>query len=616
MFCTYCGKRIPDDSVFCLYCGRKLAGEEVNEEIIDEDTGFASSEAEYTKPEVIPVQDTVGIDIIYDLEKKINRKEDSAQREESSAEEEPGQPRNKPGRRYRSKAIMLVAAAAIILVCAAILFLNGFDTDPKPRTREDPEYTLRSSDVLTIIGSLTKHETYIYNSLGGKIYTLNSSTIPFYCRDASAALLMNTLGYRYTHYVYENNVYGFRKSANLAKISGDGRYIYYVVHTDNDSTLYFCDAEGITEKMLAVFTGRRITYLAVSPDGRTVAYSVAPISSDGSVNQYDSRVESFIIRDGKDPESFGAGCVIEEISDDGELIYYTVIEPDSDELYLYVDHAKGSTLLSRNMKNTSLYFNESLSEVIISEGNTLISISGGEPLLLTDSPAAMVLMPQNSITRNNDVFGRKVYDISTFSKAVLLCSDYTLMQIGEDYWVEEIGKLAPVEEVSNALDDTAIITGKAVMSDDGNEIIYISNDNKLVKASEIMSGTPDYTTLALLADDFAVSYDFRHVYYSWNTELYYINNNGESIFIDQNTADLTLSADGTAVFYRLYARYRKGPLYCSIAGSSAQRVNDVKEISTITYSDNALLLRQVTPLREYLYLNLRGVDIIPISNYD
>lgn len=601
MYCIYCGKYIPDDGAFCSYCGRKAVDGKLIEEVADDDSAFALSDAEYTKPEIMPVRDTINFEVL-------NNKESNRTEEEAPNEESLEQQAGKTKRRYTDKRIWIIAAALAVLIIGTIFAITG---GLKLNNRNAAVYTLRSGNELDMITNTDK--ALLIDTSGRKLHTFDFPAIPFFCGDNTSAVLYDYDKRLFTHYVDARKLLELRREANIAAITKDGRYIYYIVNNEDGSTLYSCNVKGMKEKMLAASPGRKMSKLVVSPDGKTVAYSVNPVSLNGHYSYYNEETESFIIYDGKEPVYFGTGRVIEQISDDGKYIYYVEASPVSSELQLYVECAEGSTLLTEDWINSTLLYNRDLSELIISGNNgTFISISGGEPSLIMDNSVLMILLPQNCRTQNIAVFDKKEYDVSTFLKTVLLCSDNTLKLINEDYIVKDIGNLAPVEMVFNARGEKDIMIGKMVMSGDGNEIIYISSENELVKVSGILRGEPEYKVLSMLADDFAVSDDLKHIYFSWNNELFYINNKGEGIFIDDSITDLVSSTDATAVFYRKKPQLRHGPLYCSSEGSPARRVTEIIEVSEISKNDRALMFFMYSASKAYMYYNPKGVDIIPL----
>jgi Tol biopolymer transport system component len=179
----------------------------------------------------------------------------------------------------------------------------------------------------------------LIDTSGRKLHTFDFPAIPFFCGDNTSAVLYDYDKRLFTHYVDARKLLELRREANIAAITKDGRYIYYIVNNEDGSTLYSCNVKGMKEKMLAASPGRKMSKLVVSPDGKTVAYSVNPVSLNGHYSYYNEETESFIIYDGKEPVYFGTGRVIEQISDDGKYIYYVEASPVSSELQLYVESA-------------------------------------------------------------------------------------------------------------------------------------------------------------------------------------------------------------------------------------------------------------------------------------
>ncbi len=513
MKCKNCGEELPEGSVFCGNCGTRL----------DVSAGFSESAEDE-----------------YDTDESEEYDEDYTEYEEPEAEEEPD---DEPEQKYYEEKrpvqkrpvadtpkkklpigpiIGIVAALAVVVVVAivAVNFIGSgsgknhyfsvvYDTSDEVIvvTYDNKAFTIQPDDDIEDASIKASTDTCLVISAKVETEEYDEEYDEYYTT--------------YTEQYYF--VYGYEKYCQL---------------TDDGSTCSIAvDANAVAyineDYELYLYNGKKSEHIAddissvrISPDGKTLVYRTYEEDAEDA--------ELVIYQNGKS-EKIAEGMRVVSVSNKGKYIYAY----DTDNR-LYVLNAKGeSEKIQSSIDTSSCEANSDKTEVMYtSDGNTYVSVKGGEKQKLFDSDNVWMVDTDND-TLDADEFEGHYYMEYDYNS-----SDSTLYYLNKKFETTKIATSVRYARVS-ANEKTVIY-----VKNNGIYEYSLSKDESEKIIKDISSET---FTLSC----FAVSEDGKSIYYiNEDDELCYYNGKEAKVIDDDGDAVELVYSYGDAMFF-LYDEYTK-----------------------------------------------------------
>ncbi len=436
--CTVCGAELPENVTECKFCGTAVGAPA--EDLKPEQTQPADETVnEVASEEVKPVEDN--------CEKVAEEAPAEEQKAEESTPPAPGFVDNLKktlsGLTAKQKKTGIIAlAAALALILVVVVLANVL----KPAKYIEIKNA--------VFGNVSDGTTVLYSEKGNvgidaKRLSQGSSLdgtkgVVFAKTDDEES--SNVL-FDYSGKLLVDDIYTARPSLNCEGIA--------VVREVEDGEYELCLwYKGKLSTITSDFTSG--DWFAISPDGKTVAYSLT--DEDGDTYGY-------YYSGGKSKE-LGKDISPQVISNGAKLIYY--IKGDT----LYVQ--KGTNTDDRIKladidKVTNIVFNADFTEILCSVNTengykTYLSVNGGEKKTLRDSVSS-VLLPNNTATSN---LGVSAVGVSTFAET-FYCSTDAVYYISKDLEAEKVSSYSGGASNAKLSDD-----GKTLFLKRGDEIYKIN----------------------------------------------------------------------------------------------------------------------------------------------
>jgi hypothetical protein len=483
-------------------------------------------------------------------------------------------------KRRISKKSIIGIGLLLVIVAVLLLFLNLF--------RREVEFTLISKNAIEVNVNHNKFKTYVFNTVGDLLYQVEKEVKPFYTLDHSAAVLIAMNGTT-SYYVDTNHLIELQDKVNACNISEDGKYILYTRSGGmNNYFLYLYDVANQREEMLDNLINKQYDLLNVLPGGKTVTYVTYSSTEESTMDN----IESYIIKDGGEPELVGKDSIIFSISTDSKNIYTYNLKDNA----LFVKHEGSDNLLSTEISN-KMCFNIDYTEIIYNDDEaSYISINGKERHKLADILVDKILIPKNGICDIVSSNGMVPYGIDSFHNKVIQGTDKSLVYITDKYKTKKIGMVANNPYPTNPV---------TVITEDGNNLLYIDSNNNLVKVHNL-SGKWKQNTLAHQVDSFETSDDLSQIYYISENNLYFLKNKEEPVLISDNASNLCINQVGdTAYFLKNYTD-GKGILYRSLAGNTAEPIQGGEDVVSVEEWNHGVIYQKYIKSIYSAFYNSKG----------
>lgn len=597
MLCSSGGFNNEKDNGLYINCGKDRSNsqkDDIETESGDGDNGFSIPGSAYIGPEVIKPEDD---DNGFDEEEKqtdiaINHK---------SAYKSIGQFLFQCFHFLRNNKF----AGRFILISIIIIFLLSLTVHQIPR-----EFDVISPKALEIKYDSVKNKTYLFNTRGKLLHTIDVSLNPLlYTPDKSAVVLGSKRYDTRLYYANADKVIMLKDIITLQGMSDNGRYIFYSLK-DNNKKLFLKRYDTRTGKntMIASYQSENshkdITEINVclSPDGKT--YSITKIiyryHTSLDTNTYNIKVEAFVSIDGRKPKLIGRNKYVYAISNNGNYIYYIVLNKTGNSGKYYVKCKEDSLKLSD--EPISCFFNRDYSEILYGTGKgTYLCLKGRNKINMSDLHVVNVILPNHDI---NNQYMVKHFGIDSFLNKIIQCNK-SLYLIENGYHLKFITKID-----KNSL---------SMISQDGKNLLYQNSQGLIVKVSNI-PGNLSKKTIAEDVSNYVASKDLSKIYYiSRENKLFFRNNDKSPVNLASGVTKLCLNPPGNTAFFinnnqnllnTLTVSYRDviNTLSYSINGQAPKPVRNGASADDFVKFNYGIAFKKEVNGKQNIYYNTSGTD--------
>ena len=405
MICGKCGKQNEEGNIYCTWCNSPLEGPGVTGESdsmdkYESDYGFADPDSKYIEPLLMNEREH--------SEAADPQKEQTFHTKGSAA-----------GHRKKKQNRIMIALAAVAIAMA--LVLPGISLPER-----SPQYYFPAKNALTIFYNDNSNMTDVLNSQGK---LLNSTSQPYsilQSMDCSAILRMENNS---DYYISSEKTIALEDPVDRAILSDNGKFIIYTTRDDVDTQcLYLYDVKKEKKKLIAKAFDEDYNLFTVLPDGKTITYTTY-------TNSMPRKLEAFICKKGKKPESLGENTMILAVSYNLDYMFFCRLNQEN-QYSLYVRHNGKDQKLTDHLAGNKLLFNRDYSEVMFSDNDsTYVSTNGGQMIKVADALIDSIVLPEQCINQQMHFFGY-YYGIDSFRDKVAVFQDGSIRYINKKYRVE------------------------------------------------------------------------------------------------------------------------------------------------------------------------------------
>jgi hypothetical protein len=156
----------------------------------------------------------------------------------------------------------------------------------------------------------------------------------------------------------------------------------------------------------------------------------------------------------------------------------------------------------------------------------------------------------------------------------------------------------------------------AVVSEDGNDLLYKTLDLRLIKVSNLGGGCRK-ETLSEQISSVEASMDLKDIYYTSQKILYYINDKKESIKIAEDVNNFILSSSADIVFFTKGEANASNQLFYISKGSEAKPVPGVENIVGLSKWNNYVVyIKEGSQIVDLLNVMEEQYGIVAMGNAD
>lgn len=332
-------------------------------------------------------------------------------------------------------------------------------------------------------------------------------------------------------------------------ISDNGNTVFYKTREESNFCLKIYDVTKDKAKTIRkIERDEHISDICISPDGKTVAYSISK----------DSKTEGFISVNNKKPVSIGEVKTLFAVSNEGKFVYYT-----DEEYTLYVKSGNTTNEIGHKDSFSTMCFNKDYSELLFSDDETYIILDGAKPIQLSDRSHRDSSLVVPDATVYGEVFGGSfrshyVCGIDSFSDKHLLSDNKMLYYINKDFEAIEV-----IDDVR-----TYGITSS-------NEFFVIDYDSiyKVIK--------DDYDEiLAVEGGSIFVPKSGSGFYHIYDNELFYIKGDKEPSLLSKDVKGAMLMK-GDTLYYFVEGKDGDRTLHSSKNGGAGKKIKNGDNVNKI-----------------------------------
>jgi hypothetical protein len=488
-----------------------------------------------------------------------------------------------PKLKLRQLSYIFILGISAVVIAAGILLFYRFNFG------KSSAYTFQAENSIEVYSDSEKLTTYVFNTSGEVLDTINSDRSILYTPDHKAAVLA---GYVNAYYVNAYEQVSLNRKLNLCNISDNGQYILYSSKLGQvKEALYLYDVANGTEELINKIDGKYYGLLNLSPDGKTISYSTITVTEPVII-------ETFTKKAGEDPVSAGMNTAILAVSNDAGYLYYCEFDTEENGVKsLYVRKKDTVTKLADSFDISRVWFNQDYSEIMFtSDGKTYVSANGNEKQLVADKIVTQLITPKNCIFHFNINNVGMLYGISSFKNKVIRCEDGSIIFTGKHYSSKEIAP--PTDQQYNYI---------SYLSDGGNDLMFSTGDSSVMKVSDLKGGCRKDTYIEH-ADSFVPTNDLSKVYYTDHNYLYFLNEKGKAVKVTDNVLNIFLNADGDTAF--LFKDYKNGSgtLYYCIDGGEPQNVPGGMNVSQVLEWNQGIIYQKTVDGKYNTYYSTQGTE--------
>jgi len=309
------------------------------------------------------------------------------------------------------------------------------------------------------------------------------------------------------------------------------------INEDEELTVYN------TKSLEGTMIGEEVAIVCLSPDGKTVAYCTMDEDYNATAWLYQ----------GKDSVELTDDLAPFAVSNGGKLIY--CIHPEKEALYI-VNKKGEDTKIASEMDDTDIvYMNRDHTEMLFfSDGKWYITEDGGDKV--------KVHSKSDVFAPCHPYFHGSIYNAGIQTVAVDSLAGHFYLGGDTLYYMD---KKWETEKV-----DGDIYSGKIAVTQDGESVFFIRDDNTLYTARSKDPGDPE--ELAEEVESFVITPDGEAVYFlDMEQTLWYQKGTKEPKRIGDDVSTLSMTRDGWCLFLTDYSN-NSGTLYASRNGSKREQL--------------------------------------------
>lgn len=572
MFCSNCGKNLPDGTAFCTECGTKLMSTQnevtpeptveipVVEPAVEETPVYEEIPMPAEEPVETPVYENAPAATGAEVETTVTEilPEPEAQEEIPEAVTKTEAPTEKPKKDFshikQNLGKIILGVAAIIILCIIGIVI---DSGAASGSGKYSQMTLND-------GFFLKADAEKLVNLNGNVVETDESIYgTYYSGDSSLTVAKDA-----------DDVFYVVTKKGLVEI--DEEISNVTISTYGDTIAYMKDVEdGIGELYLYNVASKKATLIddeayakiiILSPNGKTVAYMGNCEIEEGWYSDVVTG-DLFISKNFKEGEKKYSEALPLAVSDNAKYVYYV---KDSEKLYM--NEEKISSDFSY-----AFYFNKDVSEMIFNEDGeaNYFSAKKKEAVRLKKDSFSRLAYPEQivQVAASAGSYTATTYGVDTFNETVMTID-------GTMYFMSKNG--AELEKISSDVSSYK-------MSSDGTGMLFLDYDGDLNYINNIKKST-DAEKIAedLEIDEFYASKDLKKVYYVSDDELFYLAKGKGTRIADVDSC--TYSDQYKVIYFteddELYYATTSSKSKKKIMGETVESVETMLGVTLFPYEDD------------------------------
>ncbi len=505
MFCTKCGAQIEDGAKFCTSCGQPT------EEAPAAETAPVAETAPAVEAPSAPAEkkDAAGDSLAQakaffaTLAAKIKP---TLKKCDDKVGEVLG---NKKNYAYAGVLVLLGLIITVSVIAGLVPNDNGYltyDTSVQLGAYDDQLYLIKEGKIVTLKTDAEDYSAF-KTSIDGKVIV----------------------------FTYDGDLYQIKgkKATVIAEDVTDfslslyGNAVVYQTNDGGDVTYNYCKLGGKPVEIFENEDGAAITSFTISPDGKSVAYTV----------REDLESDLYYFNGKKSEEVAGCDGTVVGMSNGGKYIYASVINEDYSGATLYVFNKKGDKEKIDSC-GSRFYLNLDGTEIMFfDEGRSYISVNSKKAVKAASAELSLI-RPRytNSYSASSSAY---YYPVDTLYNHVYSSGDTAYFVSKKE---SKNIKLVSADSTRFTLDDSA-------------EFLYYMDDDSLMclKISKGENAKGSAKEIAEDVESYVISSDRKYLYYVADEELLVTNGKKggkpKTLSNDDVLSSLTISNKDIVYYY-------------------------------------------------------------------